>query len=76
MQEVQGNGPQKYPYYDDDGDAGMEPMESVGQTLLEFLSVMTAIPHLSNTVKLSCHHLTNCLFHFMMLTQEEEILWR
>lgn len=51
-------------------------MEGVAQTLLEFLSVVIAVPQLQNTVKLSCHHLTNCLFHFMLFTSEEEELWR
>ena len=51
-------------------------MEAVAQTLLEFLSVVISVPQLQNTVKLSCHHLTNCLFHFMLLTLQEEELWR
>ena len=76
LQEIQGSGPQRYPYYDEESDALLEPMEAVAHSLLEFLSVLTSVPLLQVTIKLSCHHLANCLFHFMLMTEEDEILWR
>lgn len=55
-------------YFDDDTDALLTPVESLAQAVLEFLSVLTSIPVLHTTVKISIHHLTNVLFHFMIMT--------
>lgn len=65
-----------YPYYDDDADALCTPLESLALAVLEFLSVLTSIPQLQNAVRLSAHHLTNILFHFMMLGEEELAGWK
>lgn len=65
-----------YPYYDEDADALCTPLESLALAVLEFLSVLTSIPQLQNAVRLSTHHLSNILFHFMMLGEEELAGWK
>ncbi len=55
-------------YYDDDPDALCSPLESLSLAVLEFLSVLTSIPQLQTGLRLSAHHLTNCLFHYMLLS--------
>ena len=55
-------------YYDDDSDTFLPPIESLCHTILEFLSVLTSIPNLYQTLKLSIHHLTNAIFHYLLMT--------
>jgi hypothetical protein len=68
--------PTPYPYFDDDADALCSPLESLALAVLEFLSVLTSIPQLQNSVRLSTHHLTNALFHFMLLGEGELAGWK
>jgi hypothetical protein len=51
-------------------------MESLAFTLLEFISVLTSIPQLNTAIKVSIHHLTNVLFHFMMLPEFDTLFWK
>jgi hypothetical protein len=44
--------------------------------VLEFLSVLTSVPHLQNTLRLSVHHLTNALFHYMLLSEADLAGWK
>ena len=68
--------PTPFPYFDDDADALCSPLESLALAILEFLSVLTSIPQLHNAVRLSTHHLTNLLFHFMLLAEGDLAGWK
>ena len=67
--------PNNYPYYDDDSDAVLQPVESLVHNILEFLSILTSIPQIQNALKISIHHLTNLLFHFMLMTENDSKGW-
>ena len=67
--------PHNYPYYDDDSDAVLQPVESLVHNILEFLSILTSIPQIQNALKISIHHLTNLLFHFMLMTENDSKGW-
>ncbi|HRC88013.1 MAG TPA: hypothetical protein PK413_20695, partial [Thermoanaerobaculia bacterium] len=64
------------PYFDDDADALCSPLEALAHAVLEFLSVLTSVPQLHNAVRLSTHHLTNALFHFMLVGEGELAGWK
>ena len=40
------------------------------------MSVLTSIPQLNTTIKISIHHLVNVLFHFMMMPESDSQHWR
>jgi hypothetical protein len=67
LQSKSNSTPTLYPYFDDDADALCTPLESLAHAVLEYLSVLTSIPQLQNALRLSTHHLTNALFHFMLM---------
>lgn len=60
-----------YLSYDDDSDALCSTVEGLAQSSLEFLSVLISIPHLQGAIRVSVHHLTNALFHYSLISNEE-----
>jgi len=48
----------------------------LAHAVLEFFSVLTSIPLLYNALRLSTHHLTNALFHFMLLNEGDLLGWK
>jgi hypothetical protein len=38
--------------------------------------VLTSIPQLQTTLRLSTHHLTNALFHYMLMSETDVLGWK
>lgn len=65
-----------FAYYDDDTEALLTQTESLTLIVLEFVSVLTSIPQLNTAVKISIHHLTNFLFHCMLMPEFDLKFWK
>lgn len=76
LQAKGSSAPAIYPYFDDDSDALCTPLEALAHSVLEYLSVLTSIPQLQNALRLSTHHLTNALFHYMLMSEGELKGWK
>ena len=51
-------------------------MEALALGCLDFISVLLSIPQLQGALKVSSHHLTNALFHYLLISVEEQVGWR
>ena len=51
-------------------------MEALALASLDFLSVLMSVSQLQGALKLSVHHLTNALFHYLLISDEEIDGWK
>jgi len=65
-----------YLSYDDEYDAICPTVEALALACLDFLSVLLSVPQLQGALKVSSHHLTNALFHYLLLSNEEQAGWK
>jgi hypothetical protein len=62
--------------YDDESDYLCSTVEGLALAALDFLSVLLSISQLQGALKLSPHHLTNALFHYLLISNQEIIGWK
>ena len=62
--------------YDDESDALFSTAEALAIASLDFLSVLMSVSQLQGALKLSVHHLTNALFHYLLISDEEIDGWK
>ena len=67
---------ENYLKYDDESDALCSTVEALALGCLDFISVLLSIPQLQGALKVSTHHLTNALFHYLLISVEEQVGWR
>lgn len=65
-----------YLAYDDEADALCSTVEALALVSLEFLSVLTSVSQLQGAIRVSVHHLTNALFHYMLVSGQELAGWK
>lgn len=62
-------------YFDEDTDTAMTACEALAHSCIELLSVLISSQLFSIISKLAIHSLTNVLFHYYMLSNEELRTW-
>ena len=65
-----------YLRYDDESDALCSTVEALALASLDFISVLLSVPQLQGALKVSVHHIVNAIFHYLLLTIEEEAGWK
>jgi hypothetical protein len=65
-----------YILFDDESDALNSTIEGLALTSLDFISVILSVPQLSSALRISAHHLTNTIFHYLLISNEEVSGWK
>lgn len=65
-----------YIQYDDDSDALCSTIEGLAIAALDFISVILSVPQIQGALRISTHHLTNAIFHYLLISNQELEGWK